>query len=166
MKIETRSISSLVLDPANARTHDAKNIAAIKGSLARFGQQKPIVITPKGVVIAGNGTLSAATELGWETIAVVVTELSGSDLTAFGLADNRTAELAEWDPENLGALLKALSDEEFPLESIGFDPLYMENLFTEPKPAEGSKEIGAEEFQKFDKCCPRCGFEFDDASPT
>jgi ParB-like chromosome segregation protein Spo0J len=120
MQVETRPISSLVLDPANARKHGPKNLAAIKGSLARFGQQKPIIISDAGVVIAGNGTLTAAMELGWTEIDCVRTHLSGSDLTAFGIADNRTAELAEWDPENLGALLGAL-DEEFPLDQIGFD---------------------------------------------
>lgn len=121
MQVETRAVSSLVFDPANARKHGPKNLGAIKGSLARFGQQKPIIISDAGVVIAGNGTLAAAMELGWTEIDCVRTKLSGSDLTAFGIADNRSAELAEWDPENLGALLSALDGEQFPLEEIGFD---------------------------------------------
>jgi len=39
MLIETVPVQSLVFDPANARTHNPKNIDAIKSSLARFGQQ-------------------------------------------------------------------------------------------------------------------------------
>tara|TARA_R110000822_G_scaffold58847_1_gene146941 strand:+ start:78 stop:248 length:171 start_codon:yes stop_codon:yes gene_type:complete len=45
MKYETATIASLMLDPANVRTHDSKNLESIKASLARFGQQKPIVVS-------------------------------------------------------------------------------------------------------------------------
>ncbi len=93
---------------------------AIKASLRRFGQQKPIVVDAKGIVLAGNGTLAAARELGWREIQIVRTELTGSQATAFGIADNRSAELAEWD-EKLADVLASLKAEDFPLEEIGFD---------------------------------------------
>jgi len=121
MNILEVDISSLIPDPANARKHSEKNLAAIKGSLARFGQQKPIVVSEKNVVVAGNGTLEAAKSLGWTKIRILKTNLKGSDLTAFGIADNRTGELAEWDPGNLSALLASLKEEDFDLGSIGFD---------------------------------------------
>ena len=114
-------LSSLTLDPVNARRHPERNMEAIKGSLARFGQQKPIVVTPGGVVVAGNGTLIAARALGWADIVVVETPLTGADLTAFALADNRTSELAEWDPDVIGPTLKSLQDMDFDIGSIGFD---------------------------------------------
>ena len=79
LQIETIEVSELVSDPANVRKHDNRNLEAIKGSLLRFGQQKPIVINAKGVVIAGNGTLNAARSLGWSQIDIVRTELKGSD---------------------------------------------------------------------------------------
>lgn len=62
MKTELISIVDLQLDPHNSRKHPDKNLAAIKGSLSKFGQQKPIVIDKNNVVIAGNGTLQAAKE--------------------------------------------------------------------------------------------------------
>ena len=55
MKTELVKIETLVFDPANARKHGEKNLAAIKSSLQRFGQQKPIVVDANGVVRAGNG---------------------------------------------------------------------------------------------------------------
>ena len=116
-------INTLSYDPANARKHGEKNINAIKGSLARFGQQKPIVINSSGVVVAGNWTLQAARLLGWESIAVVQSSLEGAELTAFGIADNRTAELAEWDDETLMAHLSSLENEDFDLSSLGMDGL-------------------------------------------
>ena len=66
---------SVSIDPANLRLHDDENIAAIKGSLARFGQRKPIVVNREGNVIeAGNGTWAAAKSLGWPKIAAVFVE--------------------------------------------------------------------------------------------
>ncbi len=106
MNIEHVSIDSISPDPANARLHSARNIEQIKSSLRRFGQQKPIVVDAANVVRAGNGTLAAARALGWATIAVVRSELPKTELTAYAIADNRSAELAEWDREVLAATLR------------------------------------------------------------
>lgn len=131
METETVTISSLIPDPANVRVHKPKNLDAIKGSLTRFGQQKPIVVDAKGVVVAGNGTLEAAKALGWDKIAVVRTSLEGPDATAFAIADNRTGELAEWDPSGLGAALQSLKDIDFDFSAIGFDEKDLANLIPE-----------------------------------
>ena len=72
------SIKDLILDPSNARKHSAKNIEAIKGSLAKFGQQKPIVISKDNIVLAGNGTLEAAKALGWDDIGIISSKLTGA----------------------------------------------------------------------------------------
>lgn len=122
VNIETVPIDSLHFDPANVRKHDAKNIDAIKASIARFGQQKPIVIDADGVVRAGNGTLSAMRALSFKEIKVVRTPLRGSEATAYAIADNRTAELAEWDDDALSQTLAALQieDEQLAL-ATGFD---------------------------------------------
>ena len=137
MKIQSVAIADLVFDPANARKHEAKNLDAIKGSLARFGQQKPIVVGSKGVIIAGNGTLAAARSLGWEKIDVVYTDLTGTDATAFAIADNRTSELAEWDAGVLSETLKSLQEMDFDLGSIGFDADDLAALIATPEPPEG-----------------------------
>jgi len=109
------------MDPANVRTHNEKNLKAIKASLSRFGQQKPIVVDSNGVVVAGNGTLAAADSLGWQDISTVSTELNGSESIAYAIADNRTAELAEWDDESLAKQLSALQIESDELlEAAGF----------------------------------------------
>ena len=117
--IERRSVHDLSNDPANARKHNDRNIDAIIASLRRFGQQKPIVIDKSNVVRAGNGTLEAAKRLGWESIDCVVTNLESSDATAYAIADNRTAELAEWDSEILAAELESLQSDGL-LEAAGF----------------------------------------------
>src|SRR5689334_9508077 len=98
-------LDSLTLDPANARTHDEKNLAAIKGSLKRFGQRLPLVVQRQGMIVrAGNGRVMAGRSMGWSHMACVVVDESEVEATAFAIADNRSAELAEWDDEALAKL--------------------------------------------------------------
>ena len=121
MDIERIDIDLLTPDPGNVRTHDQRNLEAIKGSLRRFGQQKPIVVDSQGVVIAGNGTLAAAKDLGWTEINVVQTGLTGVEAVAYAIADNRAGELANWDDQALTRTLEALRDEDPTLlEDAGF----------------------------------------------
>jgi hypothetical protein len=123
MNTELVTIDDLTPDPANARKHGERNLSSIIDSLRAFGQQKPIVVDRRGVVIAGNGTLEAAKRLGWEEIAIVRTELDPTQATAFGIADNRTAELAEWDEDVLVSLLDSLDDETRDLLAFDHDDL-------------------------------------------
>ena len=81
-------LSRLVLDPANARRHDQRNMDAIRASLARFGPQWPLaVVTRDNVVRAGNGRIQAARDLGWTEAPVIYTDLDDVDATAFAIAD-------------------------------------------------------------------------------
>ena len=139
MKLETVAIDSLSLDPANLRKHSARNLDAIGASLRRFGQQKPIVVNAQNVVLAGNGTLTAARAIGWKEIKIVRSELAGTQATAFGIADNRSAELAEWD-DNLADVLASLKAEDFPLSDIGFDEADLKELVKEPQPSDADAE--------------------------
>ncbi len=100
-KIVRKKLTDLHPDPKNARRHDDRNVDAIKNSLSRFGQRKPIVILPDGQIVAGNGTYSAAHNLGWTYIEAVVFDGTSDEARAFAIADNRAAELAEWDNEQL-----------------------------------------------------------------
>jgi ParB-like chromosome segregation protein Spo0J len=121
MLIESVPIGSLLPDPSNVRRHDDKNLAAIKASLKRFGQRKPIV-TRNGIVIAGNGTLAAAQALGWSEIQVVrADDMTATDAAAFGIADNRTTDLSTFDMDALGSTLQALREDGMDLAEIGFD---------------------------------------------
>jgi DNA modification methylase len=118
------AIDALVQDPRNARSHDERNIEAIKSSLLRFGQVRPIVVAADGeTVLAGNGTLEAARQLGWGQIAAVTTRLEGHEAMSYSVADNRTAELAAWDDQALLEVLTMLRQadgESF--EVAGFTP--------------------------------------------
>ena len=123
MKIESLAIEALTPDPTNARQHDEKNLKAIEGSLTMFGQRKPIVITEAGVIVAGNGTVAAAKNLGWEKIDAVrvPADWTADQVKAFALADNRTAELGKWDTKVLNAQLLEFVESELDIEALGFE---------------------------------------------
>ena len=55
------------------RRTSAECIRDLVDSMSRVGLLYPVLVTDKGVVIDGHRRLSAAKELGWETIACVVT---------------------------------------------------------------------------------------------
>jgi ParB-like chromosome segregation protein Spo0J len=113
-------IATLTADPRNARKHSEDNIRRIEQSLTAFGQQRPIVISKDNVVIAGNGTMEAARRLGWTTIGVVISRLSGAEAAAFAVADNRTAETSSWDYEQLAATLREVESQGLTIESTGW----------------------------------------------
>ena len=120
MNLETVDISDISQDPANVRKHSERNLEAIAASSRAFGQQKPIVVDKRGVILAGNGTYEAAKRIGWDKIQITRTDLSGTLATAYAIADNRTAELAEWDDTALAEQLRSLQSEEFDLSNVGY----------------------------------------------
>jgi DNA modification methylase len=123
MKIERIKLVELRHDDQNARTHDQANLKAIAGSLEQFGQRKPIVITQDNKVVAGNGTLIAAKLVGWTEIDCVrvPADWTADQIKAYALADNRTAELAQWDEQVMAAQLLDLQEAGFDIEAIGFE---------------------------------------------
>ena len=127
MQAKMVDIAALTADPANARRHNARNIEAIKTSLSRFGQQKPVVVDGKGQIVAGHGLVEAARELGWKQVTVVRTKLVGVEAAAFAIADNRTNELSEWDYESLAKSLEGIA-KDIDLSELGWEPHELEPI--------------------------------------
>ena len=132
-------LDSLVQDPSNARKHSERNIESIANSLRLFGQRRAIVVQRNGrIVRAGNGTLQAARKLGWTEIAAVMVDDDNATAMQFAIADNRTAELAEWDDETLGLLLDGF-DQEI-RDSIGFNEEEFNQLMADLTPKEVTED--------------------------
>jgi hypothetical protein len=166
LDVETVAIDSIQLDPANLRRHPDRNLAKIKGSLVRFGQQRPILVDGRGIVLAGNGTLTAARELGWTQIQILRTNLTGSEATAYAIADNRTAEVAEWDSAALAEVLNALRAEDADLaDASGFSLNELAALVSGDPPTSESPE-SPDEFPEYgddiqtEHQCPKCGYQW------
>src|SRR5690606_34956219 len=75
-------------------------------------------------------------QLGWDKINAITTQLKGSEATAYAIADNRTAELAEWDSEVLAASLQGLLTEDADLlEAAGFDESDLDEMLSQMSPS-------------------------------
>ncbi len=123
-------IESLEADPRNARRHGDQNKAAIRASLDQNGQLKAISVDADGVILAGNGTWEQAKALGWKYIARARTHLTGAAAMRWAIADNRTAELADWDQDELDRQIDEISTSlaDFDLADIGFDDKQLDAL--------------------------------------
>jgi site-specific DNA-methyltransferase (adenine-specific) len=163
MKIERIAITKLIPDPTNARTHDEKNLSAIEGSLKEFGQRKPIVITQDNIIAAGNGTVEAAKRLGWTEMDVVrvPADWDADRIKAYALADNRTAELAEWNPEVMAAQLLDLQEAGFDIESFGFElvnpPVDLESIEEDEIPEDAPTRTSLGDIWKLGRHRLMCG---------
>lgn len=124
--------SSLEVDPRNARRHDPRSIAEITRSLQTYQQRKPIVYNRRtGLVIAGNGTLEAFRAAGWKWIAAVGVEDDPTTAAGYSIADNRTAELSEWDEARLQELLAELEAAGVSSVEVGFTQEELSALIAE-----------------------------------
>ena len=122
MKIELRNLSDIKPYPGNPRVNDAA-VNAVARSIQEFGFRQPIVVDVDGVIIVGHTRYKAAEKLGLEMVPVhVATDLTPAQIKAYRIADNQTAQLAEWDFELLPIELAQLQEMEFDLGLLGFEP--------------------------------------------
>ena len=121
MKIIDLKIDSLKEYKNNPRHNDAA-VEAVAESIRQFGFKVPIVVDKDFVIVAGHTRLKAANVLDMKSVpCVIADDLTEEQLKAYRLADNKTAELAEWDFEKLHEELKALNA--FDMDIFGFDTL-------------------------------------------
>lgn len=137
LRIEKRETRALIPNPANLKNHPEEQIRRLKASLKAFGQKTPLVIDSGSIIRKGNGTHEAMLALleegdeRFKTAWVIITDLKGSDLAAWEIADNRTAELGEWDEPALAKMLEELRKDEIDLDTVGFSEVEMEALLEE-----------------------------------
>lgn len=140
-------LSAVTQHPDNPRQGDAGAVAA---SLARFGQQKPIVVQKStGWIVAGNHTWQGATMAGelertlfpdaedrgadWTHIAAVLSDLDDLEAKAYAIADNRTSDLGTYDDERLARILAELASVDS-LVGIGYDGEDVDELLSSLRP--------------------------------
>lgn len=74
-----------------------------------FGWLVPILVDQEGTVLTGCGRLAAARRLGLTRVPTIrIDHLTAAQKRAFSIADNRLAELSQWDETRLTRQLKAL----------------------------------------------------------
>ena len=123
MHITEIRVSELKEYENNPRHNDGA-VCAVAESIKNFGFKVPIIIDRDGVIVAGHTRLKAARKMGLETVpCIVADDLTPEQVKAFRLADNKTAELAEWDFSALELELSELSEMnlDFDMSDFGFD---------------------------------------------
>lgn len=111
IKLDRRKCVDLKPYENNARIND-KAIDAVANSIRDFGMNNPILIDENNVVVAGHARLKALEKLHIEeTPVLVLSDLSEDKIKAFRIADNSTAQLAEWDLQKLQAALDSFDIE-------------------------------------------------------
>jgi len=145
--VEQVSIDLLKPYPGNARTHSDKQLATIVRSLESFGWMNPLIAERDGTIIAGHGRWLAARQLGLARCPVIRAEhLTPDAARAYRLADNRIAELSDWDRDTLEIELQHLSsvDLDFNIETIGWDHAELDLLLDPEKEPEAGDPADAE----------------------
>jgi len=121
MKIEMRPIAEIKPYEQNPRLNDDA-VEAVAESIRRFGFRQPIVVDEGGVIVCGHTRWKAAQKLGLEKAPVhVARDLTPEQIRAYRIADNKTAELAEWNMELLPIELAELGDAGIDWSLLGFD---------------------------------------------
>ena len=156
-------VQDLTFDPKNPRRRTERGEALLQQSLQEVGAARSIVIDENNVILAGNGTVEAAGQIGISRVRIV--EADGEEIIAvrrsgltdeqkrrLSLLDNRTAELAEWDTEQL-------------LEFDGLEELWTDWELQDMEIKEPAFDPGSIADQsRLDKKepvqCPECGHEF------
>ncbi len=118
MRITQVKTSDLKPYKNNPRKNDGA-VDAVAASIKEFGFKVPIVIDKDREIVAGHTRYKAAIKLGiTELPCIVADDLTPEQIKAFRLADNKTAELAEWDIELLNI---ELGDIQLDMSAFGFD---------------------------------------------
>lgn len=100
-KIIYKNIDDLIPYENNPRLND-QGVDALAESIKEFGFKVPIIIDSDGVIVAGHTRLKACKKLGVEEVpCIVADDLTDEQVKAFRLADNKVAELSDWDFEKL-----------------------------------------------------------------
>jgi DNA modification methylase len=120
MKVELWKLDRIRPYDRNPRQND-KAVDAVAESIRQFGFRQPIVVDAEGVIICGHTRWKAAQRLGLEKVPVhVATDLSPEQIRAYRIADNKVADLAEWDLDLLPIELAELKGMDFDLGLLGF----------------------------------------------
>lgn len=123
MKVIAMDIEEVKPYENNPR-YNEKAVDYVANSIKEFGFRQPIVVDENNVIIVGHTRLLASKKLGLKKVLVAkADDLSPEKVKAYRLADNKTAEIAEWDNELLTIELEELENLDFDMTEFGFEDL-------------------------------------------
>ncbi len=122
MDIQLWNVADVRPYPNNPRVNDGA-VDAVAASIREFGFLNPVLVDGAGVLICGHTRWKAAQKLGLAQIPVLVASgLSPEQIKAFRIADNKTAEIADWDFKLLPIEINELLAANYDIALLGFGP--------------------------------------------
>jgi len=119
LQIHEIEIDKLIPWEDNPRLNECA-VNAVAESIRSFGFNVPILCDQNSIIIAGHTRWKAAQKLGSDKVPVIVIEMTDAKRRAFTVADNKTAEIADWDFPKLKEVLEELGSEDIDIRSLGF----------------------------------------------
>ncbi len=121
MEIKLTPIDQIRPYENNPRINDG-TVDAVAKSIQEWGFRQPIVVDADGVIIVGHTRWKAAKKLGLSVVPVhVARDLKPEAVQAYRIADNKTAELSDWNYDLLPIELSALQEANYDLGLLGFN---------------------------------------------
>jgi len=145
--------ATLKPNPKNPNRHSAHQIQLLASIIQEQGWRGPITVSKRsGLIVRGHGRLEAALLMS-ATVVPVDYQDYGSEAEELAdlLADNRLAELAELDEDELKRLLESIreSDPSFDIELTGFMQDEIDRLYKE-EAADDVETVPRMEIQAFE----------------
>ena len=119
LKIEYVDINSIKPYKNNPRKNE-EAIPYVMESIKQFGFKNPVILDKDNVIVAGHTRIESAKRLGITEIpCIYADDLTDEQIKAFRLADNKVAEIAEWDIDLLDTELDDILN--IDMSDFGFD---------------------------------------------
>lgn len=129
----------------NPRINDYA-VKKVLESIKEFGFRNPILVDEDMVIIAGHTRREASILAEMESVPyIVLKDLTPEQVKAYRIADNKLAELSNWDEDLLKAELFELQAVDFPLEVMGFTEIDLQGIFEEEEVEEEKEKTPKEE---------------------
>ena len=152
MEIIELPIKALKPYKRNPRKND-KAVEYVANSIRQFGFKVPIVIDENYEIVCGHTRWKAAKTLGMETVpCIMADDLTPEQVAVYRLADNRTAEVADWDFDLLELEFNDIDPDLFDLSDFGFfqDEEQKHNEWFDRDAKDGNdREEGNDEYNEF-----------------
>ena len=139
IKVENWPLDRLIPYAKNPRKND-EVVDQMCAAIEEFSFRIPIIAKSDGTVIDGHLRLKAAKKLGLCTVPVVLADdLTDTQIKAFRLLVNQSANWADWDEELLAQEIQNLDALDFDLNLLGFDEKALDALL-EPVADDGNTD--------------------------
>ena len=126
LKIEYVDINNIKPYKKNPRKND-EAIPYVMESIKQFGFKNPVILDKDNVIVAGHTRIESAKRLGITEIpCIYADDLTDEQIKAFRLADNKVAEIAEWDIDLLDTELDDILD--IDMTDFGFEKTIEEKV--------------------------------------